>query len=68
MKEIKKRSLNELRQTKDTHYVVPALKKSSVAEEAFIRFFERNETSIDLKNLKTFLEFLDSNNYKINKH
>ena len=65
MKQIKKRSLNELRQTKDTHYIVPNEEKSSIAEEALVSFFERNETSINLNNLKNFLGFLDENNYKI---
>ena len=65
MKQNKKRSLNELRQTKDTHYIVPKVEKSSIAEEVLVSFFERNETSITINNLKKFLCFLDENNYKI---
>jgi phage pi2 protein 07 len=67
MKELKTRSLNELRQTKDAHYVVPKVNKKNRAEEALQAFIQKNDHNVIGLQLKEFIEFLDAHNYKIYK-
>ena len=67
MKEIKTRSLNELRQTKDAHYVVPKVGKKNRAEEALKAFIQKSDDTVIGLQLKEFIDFLDAHNYKIYK-
>ena len=46
----KKRTLNEIRQTKDTFYVVPELKKKDSSQELFNEFFNSSNDKINSSN------------------
>lgn len=63
----KKRSLNEIRQTKDVHYVVPKTNKIGIGEQALITYFKLNPNPISEENISSFLNYLNANNYKIVK-
>ena len=67
MNNLKKRSLNELRQTKDTYYVVPKIKRTTVAEQAFKEYFQNGGNEIHPNNISNFLTFLKENKFKISK-
>lgn len=63
----KKRTLNEIRQTKDSYYVVPDSPKKNMAEEVITSYLKHAlyEDNISIENYREFLEFLDLNRYKI---
>jgi len=66
---IKKRTLNELRQTKDSHYAVPRYEKenlnSTVAQEYIKKMKEDDRMSqISIAN---FVQYLTKNNLRIVK-
>ena len=63
----KKRTLNEIRQTKDSYYVVPVSPKKNMAEEVITSYLKHAESegNISIENYREFLEFLDLNRYKI---
>jgi len=63
----KKRSLNEIRQTKDAHYVVPKVNRISTGEKALTAYFKIDPNPISKENMSSFIKFLSSNNYKIIK-
>jgi hypothetical protein len=67
MKAPKKRSLNEIRQTKDVHYIVPKVNRISTGEKALTAYFNIDPNPISKKNMSSFIRFLSSNNYKIIK-
>jgi hypothetical protein len=63
----KKRTLNELRQTKDSYYVVPDSQKKDMAEEVITTYLSHSKSAsnISIENYKEFLIFLDLNRCKI---
>ena len=63
----KKRSLNEIRQTKDVHYVVPKANKIGIGEQALLTYFKLNSKPITKENMSSFLSYLNDNKYKIIK-
>ena len=65
MKYQKKRTLNELRQTKDSHYEVPYSIKEMSLEKMIIDYLNVTQDSINLKNLDFFINHIDSNGYRL---
>ena len=64
----KKRSLNEIRQTKDTHYEVPISNNKKASDQLFeIYFSSFNNTEINVSNYLQFLSFLNERGYQIIK-
>lgn len=65
----KKRSLNEIRQTKDSYYVVPSLVTKCLTEQVFGDYFTGagNKLAITKENYSELIEFLRINRYKITK-
>ena len=62
----KKRTLNEIRQTKDNFYVVPELKKIDDSQQLFKDFFiETNNINSD--NYLEFVSFIRERGYQIVK-
>jgi len=63
----KKRSLNEIRQTKDSFYEVPNLNKKCVAEEVIEAYLNHSgaPNEISKENVNDFIKFLNMNRYKI---
>ena len=63
----KKRTLNEIRQTKDSYYVVPDSPKKNTAEEVITSYLKHTESegNISIENYREFLAFLNLNRYKI---
>jgi len=63
----KKRSLNEIRQTKDCFYEVPNLNKKGIAEEVLGAYFSHPSApkQISKENINDFIKFLKINRYKI---
>ena len=64
----KKRTLNELRQTKDSHYTPPAYKQTKNEDiiEEYIRFM-KNEGRISQISVINFKYYLQQNNMEIKK-
>tara|TARA_B100000524_G_scaffold118486_1_gene58110 strand:- start:1374 stop:1586 length:213 start_codon:yes stop_codon:yes gene_type:complete len=67
MTSTKKRTLNEIRQTKDSYYVVPDSQKKNMAEEVITSYLKHAESegNISIENYREFLAFLNLNRYKI---
>ena len=65
MKAPKKRSLNEIRQTKDVHYIVPKFPKENIDEQALDAFSNSTEETIKREYYMDFFSFLKKNGYKI---
>lgn len=65
----KKRSLNEIRQTKDSFYVVPKTKKKNMTEKVVKDYFGESNDSIAItkENLNDFISFLNINRYQITR-
>lgn len=62
----KKRTLNEIRQTKDNFYVVPELKKIDDSQQLFKDFFiEKN--NINSNNYPEFISYIKEKGYQIVK-
>ncbi len=64
---MKRRTLNELRQTKDSHYVVPNYRKKDSNKAVFEKYIQymREEHRLSQVSLKNFLLYLDRNNFQI---
>ena len=65
----KKRSLNEIRQTKDSYYVVPSTVPKCLTEQVIGDYFNRDscQSAITKENYSTLIEFLRINRYIITK-
>ena len=64
----KKRSLNEIRQTKDTYYDAPISNNKKASDQLFeIYFSSFNNTEINASNYLQFLSFLNERGYQIIK-
>ena len=64
---MKTRSLNELRQTKDVHYVVPKVEKTNNYSSIFSSFLNKKDDEKLANNIEQFVAFLNSEGYKIIK-
>jgi len=62
----KKRTLNEIRQTKDNFYVVPELKKIDNSQQLFKDFFIETN-NINSNNYLEFVSFIRERGYQIVK-
>ena len=62
----KKRTLNEIRQTKDNFYVVPELKKIDDSQQLFNDFFIETN-NINCNNYLEFVSFIRERGYQIVK-
>ena len=60
----KKRSLNELRQTKDSHYIVPRTNNNTSLKKLFEDYFQNNNENLNADNIDSFINHLYSNGYK----
>ena len=60
----KKRSLNELRQTKDSHYIVPRTNNNTKIKKLFEDYFQNNNKNLNADNIDSFINHLYSNGYK----
>jgi len=65
----KKRSLNEIRQTKDSYYVVPSIVAKSLTEQVLGDYFngDSSQLAITKENYSKLIDFLRLNRYKITK-
>jgi hypothetical protein len=65
----KKRSLNEIRQTKDSFYVVPSTDAKCLTEKVLGDYFNEDGTcsAITKKNYSELMDYLRINRYKITK-
>ena len=64
----KKRSLNEIRQTKDAHYVHPVSNNTKASDQLFESYFNFfKNTEINASNYYQFLSFLNERGYQITK-
>mgnify|MGYP001068875315 CR=1 FL=1 len=65
----KKRSLNEIRQTKDSHYIVPQSIKKCISEKVLDEYFnnDSDQSVITKENYTDFIDFLSLYRYKITK-
>jgi hypothetical protein len=63
----KKRSLNEIRQTKDTNYVAPNWNTNNTTNQVVESYFNSLNNEINAKNYHKFLSFLQERGYKISK-
>ena len=63
----KKRTLNEIRQTKDTYYVVPKLKKQDNSQKLLSEFFSSTNNNINSTNYLEFISFINKKGYQIVK-
>ncbi len=65
----KKRSLNEIRQTKDSYYVVPSIAAKTLTEQVLTDYFngEHRNFAITHENYSELIDFLRINRYKITK-
>ena len=65
----KKRSLNEIRQTKDSHYIVPQSIKKCISEKVLDEYFNNDsgQSVITKENYTDFIDFLSLYRYKITK-
>lgn len=62
----KKRTLNEIRQTKDNFYVVPKLKKIDDSQQLFKDFFIETN-NINSNNYPEFISYIKEKGYQIVK-
>ncbi len=60
----KKRSLNELRQTKDSFYVVPKVKKDLSLKSLLEDYFSSSNEPICADNMENFIDHVYSSGYK----
>ena len=60
----KKRSLNELRQTKDYHYIVQRTYNNTNLKKLFEDYFQNNNENLNADNIDSFINHLYSNGYK----
>lgn len=60
----KKRSLNELRQTKDSFYVVPKIKKDMSLKSLLEDYFSSSNEPIRADNMENFIDHVYSSGYK----
>ena len=67
MKTIKTRSLNELRQTKDAHYIVPKVEKNNTSSSVLNSFLKNLDDKKVERNIEKFMTFLNKEGYKIIK-
>jgi len=67
MKTIKTRSLNELRQTKDAHYIVPKVEKNNNSSSILNSFLKKLDDEKLERNIEQFVSFLNKEGYKIIK-
>jgi hypothetical protein len=67
MKTIKTRSLNEFRQTKDVHYVVPKVENNNNSSSLLTSFFKKLDDKNLENNIEQFIAFLNNEGYKIIK-
>ena len=68
MIKLKKRSLNEIRQTKDAHYVAPISNNKKASDQLFESYFSSfNNREINTNNYHQFLSFLNKRGYQIIK-
>ena len=65
MKFPKKRTLNELRQTKDSYYKVPHSEKEMTLEKIIKDYLIFTKDSINLKNIDFFIKHIDSIGYRL---
>ena len=65
----KKRSLNEIRQTKDSYYVVPSTVTKSLTEQVIGDFFKKDsgQSTITIENYSELTDFLRTNRFIITK-
>ena len=65
----KKRSLNEIRQTKDSYYVVPSTVTKTLTEQVIGDFFKRDsgQSTITIENYSELTDFLRTNRFIITK-
>ena len=63
----KKRSLNEIRQTKDTNYVAPNWTTNNTTNQVVESYFSSLNNEINSKNYQKFLSFLQERGYQITK-
>ena len=61
----KKRSLNVLRQTKDSFYVVPKEKKDLSLKSLLENYFSCNNEPIRADNMENFINHVYSSGYKL---
>ena len=67
--QVKKRTMNELRQTKDCHYVSPRYELKNMSNRILDEYYStQNPRSKDKLELNSFIHFLQVNDYKIVKH
>ena len=60
----KKRSLNGLRQTKDSYYVVPKAKSNTSLKNLLEEYFASKNESLNAENIDNFIDHLYSSGYK----
>ena len=60
----KKRSLNELRQTKDSFYVVPKVKKDLSLKSLLEDYFSNSNEPIRADNMEDFINHVYASGYK----
>ena len=65
MKSPKKRTLNELRQTKDSYYNVPHSEKEMSLEKIIKDYLIFTKDSINLKNIDFFIKHIESIGYRL---
>ena len=63
----KKRTLNEIRQTKDTYYVAPKFKSKDNSPKLFSEFFGTINDNINSANYLEFISFIKEKGYQIVK-
>jgi len=63
----KKRSLNEIRQTKDAYYVAPDWNTNNTTNQVVESYFSSLNNEINSKNYHKFLSFLQERGYQISK-
>ena len=66
---IKKRTLNELRQTKDCHYTVPGYQKENVNAKVVQEYIKKmkDDDRIAQVSIVNFVQYLSNNNFRIVK-
>ena len=59
-------NLNELRQTKDSYYVVPKFNKTNSLKQVVKDFNSNsNQTEFDINQIKQFLSFIKEKGYEL---
>jgi hypothetical protein len=67
MTSAKKRSLNEIRQTKDAYYIAPDWNINNTTNQVVKSYFSSSNNEINSKNYHKFLSFLEERGYQISK-